>query len=81
MRRIHPAGLFEALCPVPKDNEKSRYVLRVADEGGKKMTMHDPYSFPHLLTDYDLHLLNEGRHWQCYNRLGRSFAPSTASRA
>ena len=34
------------------------------------MTMHDPYSFPHLLTDYDLHLLNEGRHWQCYDRLG-----------
>ena len=32
--------------------------------------MHDPYSFPHLLTDYDLHLLNEGRHWQWYNRLG-----------
>ena len=41
-----------------------------ADEGGRKITMHDPYSFPHLLTDYDLHLLNEGRHWQCYNRLG-----------
>ena len=70
MRRIHPAGLFEALCPVPEANGKSRYVLRVADEGGRKMTMHDPYSFPHLLTDYDLHLLNEGRHWQCYNRLG-----------
>ncbi len=32
--------------------------------------MHDPYSFPHLLTDYDLHLLGEGTHWQCYNRLG-----------
>ncbi len=70
MRRIHPAGLFEAICPVPEANGKSRYVLRVADEGGKKSTMHDPYSFPHLLTDYDLHLLNEGRHWQCYNRLG-----------
>ena len=75
MRRIHPAGLFEALCPVPEANGKSRYVLRVADEGGRKMTMHDPYSFPHLLTDYDLHLLNEGRHWQCYNRLGAQFAP------
>ena len=48
-----------------------RYMLRVAEEGGKKtITMHDPYSFPHLLTDYDRHLLNEGRHWQCYNRLG-----------
>ncbi len=46
-------------------------MLRVAEEGGKKtITMHDPYSFPHLLTDYDLYLLNEGRHWQCYNRLG-----------
>ena len=46
-------------------------MLRVAEEDGKKtITMHDPYSFPHLLTDYDRHLLNEGRHWQCYNRLG-----------
>ncbi len=32
--------------------------------------MHDPYAFPHLLTDYDFHLLNEGTHWQCYNKLG-----------
>ena len=32
--------------------------------------MHDPYSFPHLLTDFDRHLLSEGRHWQCYDRLG-----------
>jgi 1,4-alpha-glucan branching enzyme len=70
MRRIHPAGLFEAICPAPDENGKPHYVLRVADAGGKKTIMHDPYSFPHLLTDYDLHLLNEGRHWQCYNRLG-----------
>jgi 1,4-alpha-glucan branching enzyme len=68
MRRIHPAGLFEAICPL--DDQAPRYLLRVADAGGKKVTMHDPYAFPHLLTDYDLYLLNEGRHWQCYNRLG-----------
>jgi 1,4-alpha-glucan branching enzyme len=71
MRQIHPGGVFEAICPLPKQgNGKSRYLLRVADEGGKKVTMHDPYAFPHLLTDYDMHLLNEGRHWQCYNKLG-----------
>jgi 1,4-alpha-glucan branching enzyme len=74
MRRIHPAGLFEAICPLPHANgngSPARYMLRVAEDGGKKtVTMHDPYSFPHLLTDYDLYLLNEGRHWQCYNRLG-----------
>ena len=73
MRRIHPAGLFEAICPMPNGNGNGsqRYLLRVAGEDGEKaITMHDPYSFPHLLTDYDRHLLNEGRHWQCYNRLG-----------
>ena len=60
MRRIHPAGLFEAICPASEFNGSGRYLLRVADEGGKKSVMHDPYAFPHLLTDYDLHLLNEG---------------------
>ena len=70
MRRIHPAGLFEAICPCPVGNETPRYLLRVADEGGKKSIMHDPYAFPQLLTEYDKYLLNEGRHWQCYNRLG-----------
>ncbi len=71
MRRIHPAGLFEAVCPMHEGNGKARYLLRVADEGGKRIiTMHDPYSFPPLLSDYDLHLLNEGRHWQSYQKLG-----------
>jgi 1,4-alpha-glucan branching enzyme len=71
MRRIHPAGLFEAICPLPKGNGSPKYMLRVAEENGRKTTtMHDPYSFPHLLTDFDRHLLSEGRHWHCYNRLG-----------
>ena len=32
--------------------------------------MHDPYAFPPMLTDYDLHLLGEGTHWRSYERLG-----------
>ena len=32
--------------------------------------MHDPYAFPPMLTDYDLHLLGEGTHWQSYEQLG-----------
>ena len=35
-----------------------------------KTTIHDPYAFPPLLTEFDLYLLNEGRHWQSYNSLG-----------
>lgn len=68
MRRIHPAGLYEALCPL--NGQQPQYLLRVAEEDGKQVIMHDPYTFPPLLTDYDLYLLGEGRHWRCYNKLG-----------
>ena len=39
-------------------------------KSGETHTMHDPYAFPPLLTDYDLHLLGEGTHWRSYERLG-----------
>lgn len=32
--------------------------------------MPDPCASPSLLTEYDLYLLGEGRHWQSYRRLG-----------
>ena len=72
MRRIHPAGLFEAICaPEIHDVALGRtYQLRVEDAAGRQETMHDPYAFPPLLSDYDLHLLGEGRHWRCYDKLG-----------
>ena len=48
----------------------SRYKLHVEEATGRTATMHDPYAFPPLLSDYDLYLLGEGRHWQSYERLG-----------
>jgi 1,4-alpha-glucan branching enzyme len=70
MRRIHPSGLYEAICPWIDQPHRLRYQLRVADEGGQTKTMHDPYAFPPYLTDYDLYLFGEGRHWHAYHRLG-----------
>jgi 1,4-alpha-glucan branching enzyme len=70
MRRIHPAGLFEAICPMAEPDGPHQYLLQVADEQGRTTTMHDPYSFPSFLTDYDLYLLGEGRHWDSYRKLG-----------
>jgi 1,4-alpha-glucan branching enzyme len=70
MRRIHPAGLYEALCPMADGPRPGRYVLQTADQHGNRSVMHDPYAFPNLLTGYDLHLLNEGTHWKSYERLG-----------
>jgi 1,4-alpha-glucan branching enzyme len=72
MRRIHPAGLFEAICgPEIHDVEQGRtYQLRAVNSAGEQTTSHDPYAFPPLLSEYDLYLLGEGRHWQSYEKLG-----------
>jgi len=71
MRKIHPSGLFEAICPMLQDQATQRqYMLRVTDERGGQTTAHDPYAFPPLLSDFDLYLLGEGRHWHSYEKLG-----------
>jgi 1,4-alpha-glucan branching enzyme len=70
MRRIHPAGIYEAICPMNEKTNSKHYLLQVADQRGNRSTLHDPYAFPHLLSDYDLYLFGEGRHWRSYDKLG-----------
>jgi 1,4-alpha-glucan branching enzyme len=70
MRKIHPAGFFEAICPWPENGNRERYELRMSAESGQVITLHDPYAFEPLLSDFDRYLLAEGRHWHAYNRLG-----------
>ena len=68
MKRVHREGLFEAILPV--NGEKLRYRLQVKDRSGKVSEHHDPYAFPPLLTDFDLHLFAEGRHYRAYDFMG-----------
>ncbi len=74
MRRIHPAGLFEAICPATQNEDHyltaGNYQLRVNESNGEQRTMHDPYAFQPLMTEYDLHLFAEGNHWEIHQRLG-----------
>ncbi|MEX2185879.1 MAG: 1,4-alpha-glucan branching enzyme, partial [Pirellulales bacterium] len=70
MRRIHPSGFYEAILPARADKDIHDYQLRTADPSGRETTMHDPYAFGNLLTDFDLYLLGEGTHWKSYERLG-----------
>ncbi|MDA7978254.1 MAG: 1,4-alpha-glucan branching protein GlgB [Pirellulales bacterium] len=85
MRRIHPAGVFESvhlsgqqmsnstpdkLGRTVRGNSTPRYRLVSEDANGHRREHHDPYAFPPLLTDFDLHLLGEGQHWESYLRLG-----------
>jgi 1,4-alpha-glucan branching enzyme len=67
MRSVHSAGLFEATVPA---SFQPSYRLRVRDRWGNITERHDPYAFPPLLTDFDLHLFAEGRHYRAYETLG-----------
>ncbi|MDO3685107.1 1,4-alpha-glucan branching protein GlgB [Micromonospora sp. C28ISP2-4] len=61
MKRVHDAGVFEAVLP----GEVLDY--RVEVDG----TAHDdPYRYPPTLGDLDLHLIGEGRHERLWSALG-----------
>jgi 1,4-alpha-glucan branching enzyme len=69
MRRVHPSGFFEAICPIPA-SQAANYRLRVASKNGEITEMHDPYAVEPLLTEFDLFLFGEGRNWKLYDKMG-----------
>jgi len=40
------------------------------DREQREHICHDPYTYPPQLSDYDLHLFGEGKHWHAYRFLG-----------
>ena len=65
LQRVHDAGLFVGTLR----NGSGRYQLR-ARYGDKSVELEDPYRFPPILSDFDLHLLGEGTHQRLYDKLG-----------
>ncbi len=68
MNRIHEAGFFEALLPIP--NPSAPYRIQVKDSNGTVIERHDPYAFGPLVSEYDLHLFSEGTLFKAYETLG-----------
>jgi 1,4-alpha-glucan branching enzyme len=68
MTRLHEAGLFEALAPFK--TQMPSYRLRTTQLDGTIAETHDPYAFPPLLTDFELHLFAEGTFYKAYESLG-----------
>ena len=58
------SGLFQGVV-----SERAPYLLRITWPGGVQET-EDPYSFGPVLGDIDLHLFNEGRHFELAEALG-----------
>ena len=66
MDKVHAEGLFVrrfAGNPGP-------YRLRMKLWSGEEIEADDPYRFPPLLTDFDLHLHGEGTHYESFRTLG-----------
>jgi 1,4-alpha-glucan branching enzyme len=56
MRRTHPAGIFEGVVDASSSDSSPGYTIRVETRDGRH-EIHDPYAFPPMLTDFDIHLL------------------------
>ncbi|MDA0710329.1 MAG: 1,4-alpha-glucan branching protein GlgB [bacterium] len=68
LNRVHEAGFFEAL--VPNQQTHFLYQLEIGYPYGHRVTTPDPYTFPPIISDYDLHLFGESNHHHMFNKLG-----------
>ncbi len=66
MQRRHADGLFVAeIAGQPRS-----YRLWIKRPDGSVASFEDPYRFPRLLTEFELHLHSEGTHYEAYNTFG-----------
>lgn len=68
MKRVHSAGLYEALFT----QHKAAFSYRLAVTGGddQEYVVEDPYRFPLQFSEFDLHLHGEGNFLESYERFG-----------
>ncbi len=68
MQRMGDTDLFA--WHGPANQVPDRYHLIWRDRHGAEHVSYDPYCFPPQITDFDLHLFGEGKHWHIYRILG-----------
>jgi len=70
MERRHPDGLFEATLDAGSGSvSEVAYRFRIHEAGDTRETS-DPYRFGQVLSEFDLHLFNEGTHYRAWEKLG-----------
>ena len=68
LNRIEGTDLFQWTGKT--EQLKKPYTVDRIAGNGDAVTNHDPYSFLPQLSEYDLHLFSEGKHWHAYRILG-----------
>lgn len=67
-RRLQGTDFFELEAAADKIDE--HYRLEWQDKSGQIHKAYDPYCFPPLLPEFDLHLFSEGKHRHAYRFFG-----------
>jgi 1,4-alpha-glucan branching enzyme len=76
MAKRAPAGVYEIRLPPDAAAEPAGamavpdYRLRITFVGGHVVDLDDPYRYGRVLTDFDLYLLGEGKHYRAFEKLG-----------
>ncbi len=70
--KLRPEGFFEVIWPSSQSGPPApaAYKIRGRTHFGEPYEIYDPYAFPCVLTEFDLHLMGEGRHYDTYEKLG-----------
>ncbi|HYZ87401.1 MAG TPA: 1,4-alpha-glucan branching protein GlgB [Bryobacteraceae bacterium] len=66
MKKRHAEGFFVAQL----NEEPTNYRFRVTHWNGQRETIEDPYRFPPLISEFELHLHGEGTLHEAYRMLG-----------
>jgi 1,4-alpha-glucan branching enzyme len=72
MQKLRPEGFFSVTLPGISEfpSAPSSYRIRFTTEYGEVCESFDTYAFPFLLTEFDLYLMGEGRHYDAYEKMG-----------
>jgi len=68
MHRVEGTDIFEWWGGADQVPERYRLIWR--DDEHREHIAHDPYCYPPQLSDFDLHLFGEGKHWHAHRLLG-----------
>ncbi len=78
LERIHADGFYEAVFSGVA--QVFPYRLRVKYADGNDREFDDPYRFPPVLSDFDLHLMGEGTHLKTYEKMGTHLVEHAGAR-
>src|SRR5580693_7398390 len=70
--KLRPQGFFEASWPSNQSAPPAAasYKIQGRTHYGESFEIYDPYAFPCVLSEFDLYLMGEGRHYDTYEKLG-----------